>query len=164
MESVEEAIAVLRLKIAETQKIRKRQETELAELAQALENIQRHTRETTRLTLENFQADEQEKRRPRLETTIEQKKVAKEQKRRLLLAKVQKEKRNYIEIRREKRLAELRLEFLQKEEDEDSVLPSRDEQHNSYILRAYEACTKFALTNPNPYPFFTLFFFFSIHL
>ena len=69
MESVEEAIALLRLKIAETQKIRKRQETELPELTQVLEDIQRHTRETTRLTLEKFQADEQEKRQ-----------VAKEQK------------------------------------------------------------------------------------
>ncbi len=69
MESVEEAIALLRLKIAETQKIRKRQETELPELTQVLEDIQRRTRETTRLTLEKFQADEQEKRQ-----------VAKEQK------------------------------------------------------------------------------------
>ena len=124
MESVEEAIAVLQFKIAETQKIRKRQETELAELTQVLEDIQRHTRETTRLTLEKFQADEQEQRRIRLEATIKQKKVAKEQKRRLLLAKVQKEERDKIRIRREKRLAELRLEFLQKEEDEDRVLPS----------------------------------------
>ena len=124
MESVEEAIAVLKFKIAETQKIRKRQETELAELTQVLEDIQRHTRETTRLTLEKFQADEQEQRRIRLEATIKQKKVAKEQKRRLLLAKVQKEERDKIRIRREKRLAELRLEFLQKEEDEDRVLPS----------------------------------------
>ena len=124
MESVEEAIAVLQFKIAETQKIRKRQETELAELTQVLEDIQRHTRETTRLTLEKFQADEQEQRRIRLEATIKQKKVAKEQKRRLLLAKVQKEERDKIRIRREKRLAELRLEFLQREEDEDRVLPS----------------------------------------
>ena len=124
MESVEKAIAVLKFKIAETQKIRKRQETELAELTQVLEDIQRHTRETTRLTLEKFQADEQEQRRIRLEATIKQKKVAKEQKRRLLLAKVQKEERDKIRIRREKRLAELRLEFLQKEEDEDRVLPS----------------------------------------
>ena len=124
MESVEEAIAVLQFKIAETQKIRKRQETELAELTQVLEDIQRHTRETTRLTLEKFQADEQEQRRIRLEATIKQKKVAKEQKRRLLLAKVQKEERDKIRIRRDKRLAELRLEFLQKEEDEDRVLPS----------------------------------------
>ena len=125
MESVEEAIAVLRFKIAETQKIRKRQETELAELTQVLEDIlQRHTRETTRLKLEKFQADEQEQRRLRLEATIKQKKVAKEQKRRLLLAKVQKEERDKIRIRRDKRLAELRLEFLQREEDEDRVLPS----------------------------------------
>ena len=124
MESVEEAIAVLKFKIAETQKIRKRQETELAELTQVLEDIQRHTRETTRLTLEKFQADEQEQRRIRLEATIKQKKVAKEQKRRLLLAKVQKEERDKIRIREDKRLAELRLEFLQKEEDEDRVLPS----------------------------------------
>ena len=124
MESVEEAIAVLQFKIAETQKIRKRQETELAELTQVLEDIQRHTRETTRLTLEKFQADEQEQRRIRLEATIKQKKVAKEQKRRLLLAKVQKEERDKIRIREDKRLAELRLEFLQREEDEDRVLPS----------------------------------------
>ena len=124
MESVEDAIAVLQFKIAETQKIRKRQETELAELTQVLEDIQRHTMETTRLTLEKFQADEQEQRRIRLEATIKQKKVAKEQKRRLLLAKVQKEERDKIRIRREKRIAELRLEFLQKEEDEDRVLPS----------------------------------------
>ena len=124
MESVEEAIAVLQFKIAETQKIRNRQETELAELTQVLEDIQLHTRETTRLTLEKFQADEQEQRRIRLEATIKQKKVAKEQKRRLLLAKVQKEERDKIRIRRDKRLAELRLEFLQKEEDEDRVLPS----------------------------------------
>ena len=124
MESVEEAIAVLQFKIAETQKIRKRQETELAELTQVLEDIQRHTRETTRLTLEKFQADEQEQRRLRLEATIKQKKVAKEQKRRLLLAKVQKEERDKIRIREDKRLAELRLEFLQREEDEDRVLPS----------------------------------------
>ena len=124
MESVEEAIAVLKFKIAETQKIRKRQETELAELTQVLEDIQRHTRETTRLTLEKFQADEQEQRRIRLEATIKQKKVAKEQKRRLLLAKVQKEERDKIRIREDKRLAELRLEFLQREEDEDRVLPS----------------------------------------
>ena len=124
MESVEEAIAVLKFKIAETQKIRKRQETELAELTQVLEDIQWHTRETTRLTLEKFQADEQEQRRLRLEATIKQKKVAKEQKRRLLLAKVQKEERDKIRIRREKRIAELRLEFLQKEEDEDRVVPS----------------------------------------
>ena len=59
MESVEEAIAHLRIKIAETEKIKRRQETELAELTQVLEDIQRHTRETTRLTLEKFQADEQ---------------------------------------------------------------------------------------------------------
>jgi hypothetical protein len=125
MESVEEAVAVLRFKITETKKIRQRQETELAELTQVLEDIQRHTRETTRLTLEKFQADEQEKRRLRLEETIKQKKkVAKEQKRRLLLAKVQKEERDKIRIRREKRLAELRVEFLQKEEEEDRVLPS----------------------------------------
>ena len=124
MESVEDAIAVLQFKIAETQKIRKRQETELAELTQVLEDIQRHTRETTRLTLEKFQADEQEQRRIRLEATIKQKKVAKEQKRRLLLAKVQKEERDKIRIREDKRLAELRLEFLQREEDEDRVLPS----------------------------------------
>ena len=124
MESVEEAIAVLQFKIAETQKIRKRQETELAELTQVLEDIQRHTRETTRLTLEKFQADEQEQRRIRLEATIKQKKVAKEQKRRLLLAKVQKEERDKIRIREDKRLAELRLEFLQREEDEDRILPS----------------------------------------
>ena len=124
MESVEEAIAVLQFKIAETQKIRKRQETELAELTQVLEDIQRHTRETTRLTLEKFQADEQEQRRLRLEATIKQKKVAKEQKRRLLLAKVQKEERDKIRIREDKRLAELRLEFLQREEDEDRILPS----------------------------------------
>ena len=57
MESVEQAIAVLRLKIAETEKIRERQERELVELTQVLEDIQRHTRETTRLTLEKFQAD-----------------------------------------------------------------------------------------------------------
>ena len=124
MESVEDAIAVLQFKIAETQKIRKRQETELAELTQVLEDIQRHTRETTRLTLEKFQADEQEQRRIRLEATIKQKKVAKEQKRRLLLAKVQKEERDKIRIREDKRLAELRLEFLQREEDEDRILPS----------------------------------------
>ena len=123
MESVEEAIAVLQFKIAETQKIRKRQETELAELTQVLEDIQWHTRETTRLTLEKFQADEQEQRRIRLEATIKQKKVAKEQKRRLLLAKVQKEERDKIRIREDKRLAELRLEFLQREEDEDRILP-----------------------------------------
>ena len=63
-------------------------------------------------------------RRLRLEATIKQKKVAKEQKRRLLLAKVQKEERNKIRIRKEKRLAELRLEFLKKEEEEDRVVPS----------------------------------------
>ena len=57
MESVEEAIAVLRLKIVETQKIRNRQETWLAVLTQVLVDIQSHTRETTRLTLEKFQAD-----------------------------------------------------------------------------------------------------------
>ena len=125
MESVEEAIAVLRLKIAETQKIRKRQETELAELTHVLEDIQRHTRETTRLTLEKFQADEQEKRRLRLEETIKQKKkVAKEQKRRLLLAKVQQEERDKIRLRSEKRLGELRQECLQNEADEDRILPS----------------------------------------
>ena len=124
MESVEDAIAVLQFKIADTQKIRKRQETELAELTQVLEDIQRHTMETTRLTLEKFQADEQEQRRIRLEATIKQKKVAKEQKRRLLLAKVQKEERDKIRIREDKRLAELRLEFLQREEDDDRVLPS----------------------------------------
>ena len=120
MESVEEAIAVLRLKIAETEKIRERQERELAELTQVLGDIQRHTRETTRLRLEKFQADDQEKRR----VAKEQKKVAKEQKRRLLLAKVQKEERDKITLRREKRLGELRQEFLQNEEDEDRVLPS----------------------------------------
>ena len=124
MESVEEAIAVLRFKIRETEKIRKRQETELAELTQVLEDIERHTRETTRQTLEKFQADEQEKRRLRLEATIKEKKVAKEQKRRLLLENVQKEERNKIRIRKEKRLAELRLEFLKKEEEEDRVVPS----------------------------------------
>ena len=124
MESVEEAIGVLRLKIAETEKIRERQERELAELTQVLEDIQRHTRESTRLTLEKLQADEQEQRRLRLEATIKQKKVAKEQKRRLLLENVQKEERNKIRIRKAKRLAVLRLEFLQKEEDEDRVLPS----------------------------------------
>ena len=125
MESVcKSAIAVIRLKIRETEEIRKRQKTELAELTQVLEDIQRHTRETTRLTLEKFQADEQEQRRIRLEATIKQKKVAKEQKRRLLLAKVQKEERDKIRIREDKRLAELRLEFLQREEDEDRILPS----------------------------------------
>jgi hypothetical protein len=98
MESVEEAIALLRLKIAETEKIKKRQETELAELIQVLEDIKRHTKD--------------------------QKKVAKEQKRRLLLAKVQKEERDKIRLRREKRLGELRQEFLQNEEDEARVLPS----------------------------------------
>ena len=45
-------------------------------------------------------------------------------KRRLLLAKVQKEERNKIKIRKEERLAELRIEFLKKEEEEDRVVPS----------------------------------------
>ena len=124
MESVEEAIAVLRLKITETKKILKRQETELVELTQVLQDIQRHTRELTRLKFEKLQADEEEKRRLRLEAFIKQKKVEKEQKRLRLLAKVQKEERDNIRIRSEKRLAELRLEFLQKEEDEDRILPS----------------------------------------
>ena len=84
MESVEEAIALLRLKIAETEKIKKRQETELAELIQVLEDIKRHTKD--------------------------QKKVAKEQKRRQLLAKVQQEERDKIRLRSEKMLGELRLE------------------------------------------------------
>ena len=70
MESVEEAIVVLRFKIRETEEIRKRQETELAELTQVLEDIQRHTTETIRQTIEKLQADEQEKRRLRLEATI----------------------------------------------------------------------------------------------
>jgi hypothetical protein len=39
-------------------------------------------------------------------------------KKRLLLAKVQKEERKKIRIRTETRLAELRLEFLKKEEEE----------------------------------------------
>ena len=98
MESVEEAIALLRLKIAETEKIKKRQETELAELIQVLEDIKRHTKD--------------------------QKKVAKEQKRRLLLAKVQQEERDKIRLRSEKRLGELRQECLQNEADEDRILPS----------------------------------------
>ncbi len=98
MESVEEAIALLRLKIAETGKIQKRQETELAELIQVLEDRKRHTKD--------------------------QKKVAKEQKRRLLLAKVQQEERDKIRQRSEKRLGELRLECLQNEADEDRILPS----------------------------------------
>ena len=98
MESVEEAIALLRLKIAETEKIKKRQETELAELIQVLEDIKRHTKD--------------------------QKKVAKEQKRRQLLAKVQQEERDKIRLRSEKRLGELRLECLQNEADEDRILPS----------------------------------------
>ncbi len=51
-----------------------------------LEDIERNTRETTRHTLEKYQADEREKRRLRLEATIKKKKVVKEQKRRLLLA------------------------------------------------------------------------------
>ena len=123
MESVEEAIAVLKFKIRETEKIRQRQETELAELTQVLEDIERHTRETTRLALEKYQADEQERRRLRLEAKIKEKKVAKEQKRRLLLARVHKEERNKIRIATGKRLAELRLKFLRKEE-EDSVVPS----------------------------------------
>ena len=63
MESVEEAIALLRIKIAETEKKKRRQETELAELIQVVEDIKRHTKD--------------------------QKKVAREQKRRQLLAKVQ---------------------------------------------------------------------------
>ena len=87
MESVEEAIALLRIKIAETEKIKGRQETELAELIQVVEDIKRHTKD--------------------------QKKVAKEQKRRQLLAKVQQEERDKIRLRSEKRLGELRLECLQ---------------------------------------------------
>ena len=98
MESVEEAIALLRIKIAETEKIKRRQETELAELIQVVEDIKRHTKD--------------------------QKKVAKEQKRRQLLAKVQQEERDKIRLRSEKRLGELRLESLQNEADEDRTLPS----------------------------------------
>ena len=98
MESVEEAIALLRIKIAETEKIKGRQETELAELIQVVEDIKRHTKD--------------------------QKKVAKEQKRRQLLAKVQQEERDKIRLRSEKRLGELRLESLQNEADEDRTLPS----------------------------------------
>jgi hypothetical protein len=125
MESVcKSAIAALQLKIRETEEIRKRQETELAEMTQVLEDIQRHTTEMTRQTILKLQADEQEKIRLRLEATIKQKKVAKEKKRRLLLAKVQKEERNKIRIRKEERLAELRIEFLKKEEEEDRVVPS----------------------------------------
>jgi hypothetical protein len=125
MESVcKSAIAALKLKIRETEEIRKRQETELAEMTQVLEDIQRHTTEMTRQTILKLQADEQEKIRLRLEATIKQKKVAKEKKRRLLLAKVQKEERNKIRIRKEERLAELRIEFLKKEEEEDRVVPS----------------------------------------
>ena len=98
MESVEEAIAHLRIKIAETEKIKRRQETELAEIIQVVEDIKRHTKD--------------------------QKKVAKEQKRRQLLAKVQQEERDKIRLRSEKRLGELRLESLQNEADEDRTLPS----------------------------------------
>jgi hypothetical protein len=98
MESVEQTIALLRLKIAETDTIKYRQETELAELIEVLEHKKRHTKD--------------------------QKKAAKEQKRRLLLAKVQQEERDKIRLRSEKRLGELRLECLQNEADEDRILPS----------------------------------------
>ena len=62
MESVcKSAIAALKLKIRETEEIRKRQETELAEMTQVLEDIQRHTTEMTRQTLAKLQAERGEK-------------------------------------------------------------------------------------------------------
>jgi hypothetical protein len=133
MESVEESISALRLKIEETKKIRRRQETELFELTIVLADIHKKAREANRDCFERIQAAEQQKTKQRLEAAIrqetkqrqeaarKQKKVAKERHRRLLLDTVQKEERNKIRLRTEERLAQLRLEFLKKEEEEDSI-------------------------------------------
>ena len=134
MESVEEAISALRLKIEEAKKIRRRQETELLELTIVLADIHKKAREEDRDCFERIQAAEQQKTRQRLQAAIrqetnqrqeaarKQKKVAKERhNRRLLLDTVQKEERNKIRLRTEERLAQLRLEFLKKEEEEDSI-------------------------------------------
>ncbi len=122
MHSVEEAISALRLKIRETKKIRKRQETELAELTEVLADINRKASEANRVCLQRIQAAEQQKIKQRQEAAIRQKKVAKERKRKFLLDKVQKEERHKISLRTDERLAQLRLEFLKKEEEEDSIV------------------------------------------
>ena len=121
MESVEEAISALRLKIEETKKIRRRQETELLELTKVLADINKKASEANRVCFERIQAAEQQKTKQRQEAACKQKKVAKERHRRLLLDTVQKEERNKIRLRTEERLAQLRLEFLKKEEEEDSI-------------------------------------------
>ena len=133
MESVEEAISALRLKIEETKKIRRRQETELFELTIVLADIHKKAREEDRDCFERIQAAEQQKTRQRLQADIrqetnqrqeaarKQKRIVKERHRRLLLDTVQKEERNKIRLRTEERLAQLRLEFLKKEEEEDSI-------------------------------------------
>ena len=101
MESVEESISALRLKIEETKKIRRRQETELFELTIVLADIHKKAREANRDCFERIQAAEQQKTRQRLEAAIrqetkqrqeaarKQKRIAKERHRRLLLDTVQ---------------------------------------------------------------------------
>ncbi len=133
MESVEEAISALRLKIEETKKIRRRQETELLELTIVLADIIKKAREEDRDCFERIQAAEQQKTRQRLQADIrqetnqrqeaarKQKRIVKERHRRLLLDTVQKEERDKIRLRTEERLAQLQLEFLKKEEEEKSI-------------------------------------------
>ena len=72
MESVEEAISALRLKIEETKKIRRRQETELLELTIVLADIHKKAREEDRDCFERIQAAEQQKTRQRLQAAIRQ--------------------------------------------------------------------------------------------
>ncbi len=116
MENVEEAISALRLKISETNKIRRRRETELLELTIVLADINRKASDANRVCLQRIQAAEQQKTKQRQEAAIRQKKVAKEaairqkkvakeRNRRFLLDKVQKEERNKIRLRTEERLA-----------------------------------------------------------
>jgi hypothetical protein len=66
MESVEEAISTLRLKIEETKKIRRRQETELLELTIVLADINKKASEAKRVCFERIQAAEQQKTKQRL--------------------------------------------------------------------------------------------------
>ena len=98
-----------------------------------LADIHKKAREADRNCFERIQAAEQQKTRQRLEAAIrqethqrqeaarKQKRIAKERHRKLLLDTVQKEERNKIRLRTEERLAQLRLEFLKKEEEEASI-------------------------------------------